>query len=158
MDRTKGRRLCPPKLSDMLGGLRPDRRLLEEAGLTGGCGEMFKLLGYGATVFAALSMVLWLSYGAQKSTTGAASSNLATMVGPTFSLDTPVEHIAADPRGKMILDRDLPGLLTDRSYVLFEDMSLSQIAAVSGGQLTKADLDLVQADLSQLSAIEKSGQ
>lgn len=71
--------------------------------------------------------------------------------GPAFSLDTPVEKIAADGRGKAVLVRDLPELMASRSYLLFDDMSLSQIATLSSGQLTKTKLDLVEADLSQLS-------
>lgn len=71
---------------------------------------------------------------------------------PVFTLDTPVDRIAADARGKAVLDRDLPGLMASRSYALFDDMSLSQIATVSGGRLTKQKLGRVQADLSQLPA------
>jgi hypothetical protein len=115
-------------------------------------------LRYSALAFAALSPVVLLGCGAQKSTTRAASDSVAAMPAPAFSLDTPVEHIAADPRGKVILDHDVPGLTASRSYLLFEDMSLSQIATVSGGRLTKATLDVVRADLSQLTATGKSGQ
>lgn len=68
-----------------------------------------------------------------------------------FSLDTPVEKIAADGRGKAVLDRDLPGLMGSSSYVLFDDMSLSQIATLSSGQLTETKLELVAADLSEIS-------
>jgi hypothetical protein len=70
---------------------------------------------------------------------------------PYFSMDTPVDRIAADQRGKAVLDRDLPGLMASRSYVLFDDMSLSQIATLSGGKLTETKLALVQADLSLIS-------
>jgi hypothetical protein len=70
---------------------------------------------------------------------------------PNFSLDTPVDVIAANPKGKAVLDHDIPGLMASRSYVLFDDMSLTQIATVSGGRLTKTKLALVQTDLSQLS-------
>lgn len=68
-----------------------------------------------------------------------------------YSLDTPLDRIAADKRGKAILERDLPGLMASRSYVLFDDMSLSQIATMSGGRLSQTKLDMVQADLAQLS-------
>jgi hypothetical protein len=67
-----------------------------------------------------------------------------------FSLDTPVERIAADRRGKAVLERDLPGLMASRSYLLFDDMSLSEIATLSSGQLTQTKLDVVEADLSRL--------
>jgi hypothetical protein len=68
-----------------------------------------------------------------------------------FSLNTPVDKIAADRGGNAVLKRDVPGLLTNRSYPLFNDMSLLQIASLSCGRLTKAKLDQVQADLTQLS-------
>ena len=119
---------------------------------------MFKAFRCSTLAFAALSQVLLLGCGAQKSSSGVASNGLSAMPGPTFSLDTPVEHIVADPRGKVILDHDVPGLTASRSYSLFEEMSLSQIATVSGGRLTKATLDVVEADLSQLTPTGKSRQ
>jgi hypothetical protein len=89
---------------------------------------------------------------------GVAAAGLVALAGcgraivpaaaPVFSLDTPVEKIAADGRGKAVLDKDLPGLMASSQYILFEDMSLAQIATLSSGQLTKTKLDLVAADLS----------
>ena len=67
-----------------------------------------------------------------------------------FSLDTPVEKIAANPDGKAVLARDMPGLMSSPSYMLFSDMSLSQIASLSGGRLTKTKLNQVEADLAQM--------
>ena len=77
---------------------------------------------------------------------------------PAFSLNTPLDHIAANQRGKAVLERDLPGLMASRSYPLFEDMSLSQIAMMSGGRLSQTKLNLVQADLAQLSSSAGNGQ
>jgi hypothetical protein len=68
----------------------------------------------------------------------------------TFSLNTPLERIAADRSGKAILVRDIPGLMASPDYDLVDDMSLAQIATVSGGQLSTAKLDLVQTDLAKL--------
>jgi hypothetical protein len=70
---------------------------------------------------------------------------------PMFTLNTPVDRIAADPQGKAVLDRDVPGLMSSKDYPMFDDMSLSEIALVSGGRLTKSKLDLVQSDLIQIS-------
>jgi hypothetical protein len=64
-----------------------------------------------------------------------------------FNLDTPVNRIAADPNGKAVLERDVPGLMASKEYPLFDDMSLSQIAIMSGGRLSKDKLSLVQSDL-----------
>jgi hypothetical protein len=97
-----------------------------------------------------VGLVFLLGCSAQRSDVGSAPYAGAETVRPIFSVDTPVEIIAADQRGKLILDRDVPGLMASRSYILFDDMSLSQIATVSGGRLTKAKLDRVNADLSQI--------
>lgn len=64
-----------------------------------------------------------------------------------FSLDTPVETIAADRRGKAILQQDIPGLLSNPCYPVFDDMSLSQIALISSGKLSAIKLGQVQTDL-----------
>jgi hypothetical protein len=79
------------------------------------------------------------------------SSEAADPVARQFSLNTPVDKIAADRRGNAVLKRDVPGLLNSRSYLLFDDMNLLQIASLSCGRLTKTKLDQVQADLTQLS-------
>lgn len=75
-----------------------------------------------------------------------------------FSLDTPVEKIAANPSGNAVLKRDMPGLMANPSYMLFSDMSLSQLATLSGGRLTKTKLDQVEADLEQLPVNSKLAQ
>jgi hypothetical protein len=66
-------------------------------------------------------------------------------------LDTPIDQIAADPRGKAVLQRDLPGMMASPHYPLFSGMSLSQLAPLSGGHLTPAKLGRVKADLEALS-------
>ena len=73
-----------------------------------------------------------------------------------FTLNTPVERIAADPRGKAVLDRDVPGLMANKNYPMFDEMSLSEIALVSGGKLTRSKLELVKSDLIQISYLPPS--
>jgi len=73
-----------------------------------------------------------------------------TATARSFSVNTPVALIVANPRGKAILQRDVPDLLTNRSYQMFCDMSLTQLATLSNGQLTTAKLNQVQSDLAQL--------
>ena len=75
--------------------------------------------------FAGFSPALLLGCSAQKPIAGTPSQNLTAALGPTFSPDTPVEHIAAHPRGKAILNHNAPGLMASPSHLLFEDMSLS---------------------------------
>ncbi|MGE4482678.1 hypothetical protein [Acidocella sp.] len=70
---------------------------------------------------------------------------------PAFTVQTPIDRIAADERGKQVLDRDVPGVMSNPHYVLFSAMSLSQLASLSGGRLTQTKLKEVNADLAELS-------
>jgi hypothetical protein len=69
-----------------------------------------------------------------------------------YDADTPVEKIAADPGAAAVLNRDLPGLLTDSQYNLFKSMSLKQLQEASDGELSQADVDKAVADLQTLAA------
>jgi hypothetical protein len=114
---------------------------------------MRKSTRYGVVACSFLGPVLLSACGAPPHTVQAAA--LANPAPPkaagSFTLDTPVERIAANPNGKAVLDRDMPGLLASKEYPLFDDMSLSQIALMSGGRISKDKLSLVQTDLVQVS-------
>lgn len=69
---------------------------------------------------------------------------------PAYDQDTPIETLAADPAAAEILNKDLPGLLTDSQYPLFKRMSLKTIQRASGGDLSAADVDKTVADLQAL--------
>jgi hypothetical protein len=68
-------------------------------------------------------------------------------IGGVMTLDTPIADIAADPRGRAVLEKDLPGLCERPEFVMFKSMSLPQLATMSHGKLTQADLNEVRADL-----------
>jgi hypothetical protein len=108
---------------------------------------MLKSVRYRACACGLLGSALLSGCGAPPPAVSAA----APAGKPAFTLDTPVSRIAADRNGKAILDRDLPGLMASKEYPLFDDMSLSQIAIMSGGKLTKVKLNLVQTDLVEMS-------
>ena len=67
-----------------------------------------------------------------------------------FTLDTPIEVIAADPRGEAVLNKNLPGLLTNPSYYLFRGMSLKALASASSGRVSQQTLTQTLADLAAL--------
>lgn len=67
-----------------------------------------------------------------------------------FDGDTPVEKIAANPDAAAVVNRDLPGLLTDSQYNLFKSMSLNQLQRASDGELSEADVEKTVADLQAL--------
>ena len=67
-----------------------------------------------------------------------------------YSRDTPLETLAADPAAVAVLNKDLPGLLSDTQYPVFKHMSLKTIQDASGGDLSAVDVDKTVADLQAL--------
>ncbi len=74
----------------------------------------------------------------------------AQEAGTAYSLDTPIEQIAAAPGGAAILRRDIPGLLENSSYPMFKAMSLKLVASLSGGRLDAQTMAETEADLARL--------
>lgn len=90
---------------------------------------------------------------AHRETQAAAVAPLAATArgpGQAFTLDTPIATIAADPAGKAILDKDLPGLTSHPMYGLFKGRSLKAVQPMSGGAITDERLAQTQADLADL--------
>ena len=69
---------------------------------------------------------------------------------PAYNEETPIEVLAADPAAADVLNKDLPGLLTDAQYPFFKSMSLKAIQQASNGDLSKSDLKKTVADLQAL--------
>jgi hypothetical protein len=95
--------------------------------------------------------VLLLSVGAaaaQTSSTTTTTTTTTTAAG--MSLDTPIEQIAANPAGKAVLDKDMPGLTTHPAYEQFKSMSLKQVQPMSQGAITDDALAKTGADLAAL--------
>ena len=67
-----------------------------------------------------------------------------------YTLETPIEVIAANPRAEAVINKHIPKLLTNPNYGLFKGMSLKTLAVFSRGQLTDEKLALVKADLGAL--------
>lgn len=67
-----------------------------------------------------------------------------------YSLDTPIKTIAADPQAAAVINKDIPGLLSNPNYELFKGMNLKVLASFSGGRLSKETLARTQADLAAL--------
>jgi hypothetical protein len=64
-----------------------------------------------------------------------------------YTLQTPLEIIAADPAAAAVVDKDIPGLLSDSRYPMIEGLGLKQVAALSSGELTPEMLARAEADL-----------
>lgn len=67
-----------------------------------------------------------------------------------YTLDTPIERIAADPEGAAVLNKDIPGLLANPNYEMFKGMSLNSLAPFSRDKLDKQTLAQTEADLAAL--------
>lgn len=74
----------------------------------------------------------------------APSSTPAT--GTKYTLDT----IAADPAGKAVLDKDIPGMTAHPLYDTFKAMTLNALQPASQGQITEAQVAAVKADLAAI--------
>jgi hypothetical protein len=88
----------------------------------------------------------------------AAKTTMAVPNRPGLTVDTPLNIVAADARGRAVLEHDVPGVLSNPKYPLFEDMSLAQVATISSGRITQEKLDMVEADLDKLAAEEAAGK
>ena len=67
-----------------------------------------------------------------------------------FTLDTPLETIVADPKGKAVIDADLPGVTSHEMYEMFKGMTLNQLAPMSEGKITPEALQKTAADLAAI--------
>lgn len=74
----------------------------------------------------------------------------AALPSEPFTRETPIEKIAADPGGAAVLNKDIPGLLTDKSYDFFKSMNLKQIQRLSDGDLSDDMVRQAEADLKAL--------
>jgi hypothetical protein len=72
------------------------------------------------------------------------------VVATPYNQDTPIEVMASDPAAAAIINKDLPGLLTDAQYPIFKRMSLKTIQEASGGDLSAEDVNKTVADLQAL--------
>lgn len=64
-----------------------------------------------------------------------------------LNLDTPIQAIVADPKGKAVIDADLPTLQANPAYDNFKAFSLHQLQSYAPDRLTDALLGKVATDL-----------
>ena len=74
----------------------------------------------------------------------------ADAVAAKFTLDTPIETIAADPAGKAVLDADFPGMTSHPAYEQFKVMSLAAVQPLAQGQITDEQMAKAKTDLAAI--------
>lgn len=67
-----------------------------------------------------------------------------------FSLDTPIEVLAADPAALAVLNANLPGITDHPAYPQFKALSLRQVQPFSQGFITDEIMNAVAAALAAL--------
>ncbi len=68
-----------------------------------------------------------------------------------LNLDTPIETIVADSKGKDVLTADMGSDVSQHpAYEQFKSMSLNQVAPMSGGKITDDLLKKIGADLAAI--------
>lgn len=95
-------------------------------------------------------LLLTLPAAAEDSPANPPADTTVSAPAPNYSRDTPVEKLAADPAAVAVLNKDLPGLLTAPEFAIFKSMSLKQLQAASGGDLSEVDVAKAEADLKAL--------
>lgn len=105
--------------------------------------------------FAAIAAALALTTAAPAfAQTAAASAAPAAPAAPAaatkFNLDTPIETIVADPKGKAVIDTDIPPLTSHPAYDQFKSMSLRALQPLSQGAITDDLLKKVETDLAAI--------
>ncbi len=80
----------------------------------------------------------------------APAASAAPATTPKYTLDTPIETLAANEATKAVLNADLPGLLEIPQYEMIKGLSLTQLQPYSGGKLTDELLAKTAADLARI--------
>ncbi|MFA5969453.1 MAG: hypothetical protein WC816_09460 [Sphingomonas sp.] len=97
------------------------------------------------------ALALSLAAPAMAQTGAPAAAEPATpAVATKFSLDTPIETIVADPKGKAVIEADIPPLTSHPAFDQFKSMSLRALQPLSGGAISDDLLKKVETDLASI--------
>ena len=77
------------------------------------------------------------------------STPAAATVGE-YDLDSPIAALAANPTTAAVVDANIPGLLEDDNYPIFQRMSLNTVASLSGGRISTGTLQTIGRALKSL--------
>ena len=67
-----------------------------------------------------------------------------------LSIDSKIGDILANPQGKAVLDKHMPGFSTNPQMAMAKGMALKAVAPMSGGKITPAMLKAIDDDLKKL--------
>ena len=67
-----------------------------------------------------------------------------------FTLDTPLQDIAADEKGKAVIEKHFPGMIALPEYEMFKAISLTQLQPYTNGKITDEMLAATAKDLAEI--------
>jgi hypothetical protein len=67
-----------------------------------------------------------------------------------FNLDTPLQDIVADEKGKAVIEKHFPGMIALPEYEMFKAISLTQLQPYSNGKITDEMLAATAKDLAEI--------
>lgn len=67
-----------------------------------------------------------------------------------LSIESKLGDILANPQGKAVLEKHLPGISTNPQMAMGKGMSLKVIAPMAGGKITPAMLKAIDEDLKKI--------
>ncbi|WP_426039189.1 hypothetical protein [Brevundimonas sp. DC300-4] len=68
------------------------------------------------------------------------------------TIDSPIKDLLANPATAAVVEKHLPGVSQHPALPQFQDMTLGQVAPMSGGAVTPAIITAIDADLKALPA------
>jgi hypothetical protein len=71
-------------------------------------------------------------------------------VAAKFTVDTPIEAIAADPKAKAVLDAVFPGMTTHAMYEQFKGMTIKQLQPMASDKITDEGIAKLTTELAAL--------
>lgn len=80
----------------------------------------------------------------------AASAPAAPASDAKFNLDTPLQDIVADEKGKAVIEKHFPGMIALPEYEMFKAISLTQLQPYSNGKITDEMLADTAKDLAEI--------
>ncbi len=75
---------------------------------------------------------------------------VVTPAAAKFTIDMPIEAIAADPKAKAVLDAVFPGMTTHAMYEQFKGMSLKALQPMASDKITDEGIAKLAAELASL--------
>jgi hypothetical protein len=105
---------------------------------------------YGVTMAAALNLALTACATAPEDPT--APSRSAAPIAAGLGIDAPIRELLASPAAVAVLNKDMPGMLSDPRLDMVKSMSLRQVSQYPEANISADKLKLLQADLAAANA------